>query len=155
MGSPAIGAGVTLAAVTDDFLGAPRPSAGDDIGAFQYGSTPDGGGAVGPLGDAAPSLEGGDGATEPQEAFDAGAGAAPASGGEAGAEGGSVEATSPNAKSAGCSCSAGTSASPGRAPSAFVPIGIALTLLRRPRLRARRRRRPRRSTCSPRRRSPL
>ncbi len=38
-GSPAVGAGVALAAVTDDFLGATRPATGADIGAFQYGAT--------------------------------------------------------------------------------------------------------------------
>ena len=35
--SPAVGAGVTLAAVPFDFLGAARPASGADIGAFQYG----------------------------------------------------------------------------------------------------------------------
>jgi MYXO-CTERM domain-containing protein len=48
MGSPAIGKGIPLAAVTTDFLGAARPATGDDIGAFQYGAVvpPDGGGPM-------------------------------------------------------------------------------------------------------------
>src|SRR6202044_2539263 len=37
-GSPAIGVGVTLLAVMHDYLGAPRPAKGTDIGAFQYGA---------------------------------------------------------------------------------------------------------------------
>lgn len=48
-GSPAVGAGATLAAVTHDFLGSARPATGTDIGAFQYGATPpvDGGAGTG------------------------------------------------------------------------------------------------------------
>jgi hypothetical protein len=40
-GSPAIDAGITLAEVTDDILGVPRPvGAAYDIGAYEYGGTP-------------------------------------------------------------------------------------------------------------------
>ena len=58
MGSPAIGVGVTLAAVPDDFLGAPRPSTGFDLGAFQYGAVAAQDGGLGTTGDGGGSLSG-------------------------------------------------------------------------------------------------
>jgi hypothetical protein len=60
-GSPAIGKGVTLSTVLDDYLGAPRPSGAYDIGAFQHGATPpaDGGGGPHPDGGVGPGTDGG------------------------------------------------------------------------------------------------
>jgi hypothetical protein len=60
-GSPAVGAGVTLAAVTDDFLGAARPATGTDLGAFQYGAVAPADGGVGPPGDGGSEPPPGDG----------------------------------------------------------------------------------------------
>jgi hypothetical protein len=109
MNSPAVGAGVTLAAVTTDFLGAPRPTAGTDMGAFQYGSIPPGDGGVGPAGDAASGAPGDAGSEPPgdggaAQGSDAGATAAsPDAGSDLASDGGATRGSS--ASSSGCSCS--------------------------------------------------
>ncbi len=120
-GSPAIGAGATLAAVPDDFLGAPRPNGGGyDLGAFQYGAAApsDGGVAVGPTPDGGMA--------------DAGM-----AGGDAGGAGGEGPGTSPG-KAAGCSCiAAGDGA--GRPDAAQLACLLALALASKRRaIRARR-----------------
>jgi uncharacterized protein (TIGR03382 family) len=86
-GSPAIGAGATLAAVTHDFLGAARPATGTDIGAFQYGATPPADGGIGPPGTGASG-----GASS--------SGAGPGSSSSGGGGG------SPAGKAGGCGCGA-------------------------------------------------
>ena len=66
MSSPAIGVGVSLAAVTTDFLGAPRPSTETDLGAFQYGAVvPLDGGSVAPGSDGGGVSPGQDGGSSP------------------------------------------------------------------------------------------
>jgi MYXO-CTERM domain-containing protein len=70
MGSPAVGAGVSLTAVTHDFLGASRPATGVDLGAFQYGAVAPADGGVGPAGDATVAVQG-DGAAAPSPGDDA------------------------------------------------------------------------------------
>jgi MYXO-CTERM domain-containing protein len=99
MSSPAIGTGVQLAAVTHDFLGAPRPAVGTDLGAFQYGAIAPGDGGVGPLGEAG-AVSGDDaGETAGRDASgeaEDGAAGQPADGGVIGAHG---------ASSSGCTCS--------------------------------------------------
>ncbi len=106
--SPAVGAGLSLAAVTTDFLGASRPTVGTDLGAFQYGAMPAGDGGVGPGGDAsgAPSGHGeaglpGDGASQGNDAEDAAATGDAASG--LASDSGTTHGSS--ASSSGCSCS--------------------------------------------------
>jgi hypothetical protein len=123
-GSPAIGAGVTLSAVPDDFLGAMRPSSGYDLGAFQYGATPPGdGGVVGPGPDAGkgPAPDGG-----VAKGSDAGAG-----GGDGGHDAGSSSGPPGKAPSGGCSCSA-----PGSRPGdggmlALLGLGAMIVAARR------------------------
>jgi MYXO-CTERM domain-containing protein len=93
-GSPAVGAGVTLAAVNHDFLDAPRPASGTDIGAFQFGAQPPpDGGVVGPpdagVGAAVSSSSGG--------------GPPGGTGGESAGTGGSGGHASPG-KASGCGC---------------------------------------------------
>ncbi len=150
MGSPAIDTGATLAAVTHDFLGAPRPhGAGYDIGAFEYGSTPaDGGAAVGPV-DAggAATAEAGPAGEE------GGAGSGPdASGGAAGGDSGEGSSATPGAdggaaksgasgSSSGCACS--SAGAPERGSPALWLAAAALWLVRRGKARGRTaRRRP-------------
>jgi MYXO-CTERM domain-containing protein len=132
MSSPAIGVGVTLAAVTHDFLSAPRPTKGVDMGAFQYGSTPPGDAGVGPPGDGGVATPA-DGSVEPTEdggvvasrdaegATESDASSNPeADGGVARGSGGAAS---------GCSCSqAGTSASRGTVPTDTLPFGAAIGL---------------------------
>jgi hypothetical protein len=81
--SPAVGAGVTLSAVTEDFLGAARPASGTDIGAFQYGAAPPVDGGVGPGGDGGvgPRGDGGVGPTGGGGVGNGGSGAAGAGAG--------------------------------------------------------------------------
>jgi hypothetical protein len=104
MASPAVAAGLSLSAVVHDFLGAPRPATGVDLGAFQYGA------AV----DAGLTTEGG---TVASTAVDGSAEASGSGGLEAGGDSG-IEATTDgavpldapgeaskaNASSGGCSC---------------------------------------------------
>jgi hypothetical protein len=79
MPSPAVGAGVSLTAVSHDFLGAPRPATGVDIGAFQYGATAPADSGVGPAGDASVTSSGeggsvpasGDASIAPENGIDA------------------------------------------------------------------------------------
>jgi hypothetical protein len=102
MGSPAIAAGSTVAAVTHDYLGAPRPATGTDIGAFQYG-------AVAPTDAGASSVEsdGSGGATGSSGAGgDAGSAAAVASDAGAFTETRDAGDASPGSgdASSGCSC---------------------------------------------------
>jgi hypothetical protein len=148
MGSPAIGVGVTLAAVPDDFLGAPRPSTGFDLGAFQYGAVAGvgatGDGGVGATGDGGTSLpvdggpaaagDGGSAAIGPgrSPSGDAGTRLAPDGGAAAGA----------GETSSGCSCIE-ASATPKRTsgagnPWAAAAIGLALGCAARGRARRRR-----------------
>jgi Periplasmic copper-binding protein (NosD) len=106
--SPAVAVGAVVPTVTHDFLGAPRPSMGVDIGAFQYGATPPSDGGAGPLG---PPAEGGaepttDGATPSKE--DAGLGTSDDAAGSG--ESGSTQrpdgsAAARSGASSGCSCS--------------------------------------------------
>jgi hypothetical protein len=110
--SPAIGAGIPLAAVTHDFLGAPRPSAAPDIGAFEYGATaPEDAGFVTAGDGSVAALN--DGAPGPTDESDGGAGAASGAGGSSGGvrEGGAPDSSNAAAKgsaSSGCSCSEAT-----------------------------------------------
>ena len=110
MGSPAIDVGVAIAAVTDDFLGAPRPhGSGYDLGAFEYGSTPaDGGMSVGPAGggdaSAAPGPTGDDASAD--RGSDASSGSVDSGTARpSNADGGPMRA-SPSSSSSGCACSA-------------------------------------------------
>jgi MYXO-CTERM domain-containing protein len=87
--SPAVDSGATTAAVTHDFVGAPRPfGSGYDIGAFEYGAT----------------------------APDGGVGGAPGTGGAGGAAGGGAAAGA--GASAGSGAVAGTGASSGTGATA-------------------------------------
>ncbi len=139
--SPAIGAGVTLGAVTDDILGALRPSTGVDLGAFQYGALAPADGGVGPTGDGG-SLASDGGAPGDGGSTATGEGG-PATVGQSGSadagpslapDGGAAPAT--GATSSGCSCiEAG--AIPKRTSGAWA--GIALALGWAARTRARRR----------------
>jgi MYXO-CTERM domain-containing protein len=119
MGSPAVGAGVTLSAVPDDFLGASRPSGHCDIGAFQYGATvpADGGGSVTPSPEGGAAADSGADASGPYAGADAGAAH------DAGASGGSSKS------SGGCGCrdaGAGTNG-----PAALGLVGLLFLAVRR------------------------
>jgi hypothetical protein len=104
--SPAVGATVSLASVTTDFLGAPRPATGNDIGAFQYGAVAPSDGGVGPSG-------GGGGISTNSD----GGVSSPGSG----------DSSSPNASSSGCSCDEiGSNSSGSSAYAAFAIAGVAL-----------------------------
>ncbi len=121
IGSPAIGAGVTLTAVTDDFLGAPRPGGGKyDLGAFQYGATvPDGG--VVPLDAAAP----GDAATSDVSAPDSGMGmGVQPDAGPLATDGGAGHAAGPTHSGCGCGL-AGTPGGREGALASLVLVGLA------------------------------
>jgi MYXO-CTERM domain-containing protein len=110
--SPAVGKGVTLAAVKDDFLGAARPATGTDIGAFQFGAQPPADGGIEP-----PGSDGGPLASS--------SGGGPAgTGGSAGAGG---SGGSPAGKGSGCGCAVAGS------PPAAAWLGglVALALLSR------------------------
>jgi hypothetical protein len=122
MGSPAIDTGVAIGAVTDDFLGAPRPhGSGYDIGAFEYGSIPadagtgvapaDAGDASTPLGPTGDDAGGDHGPDASSGSVDSGAGR-PSS-----ADGGATKA-SPSSSSSGCACSA-VRGSPDEGPAAL------------------------------------
>jgi hypothetical protein len=129
-GSPAIGAGVVVSAVPDDFLGAARPGSGYDLGAFQYGATaPADGGVVGP------GSGGAGGGTTGAGAGTTGAGTTGA--GTTGAGGGT--STGP-AKSSGCACSA---AGDGALPAGAACVAALAAFVARP-LRRRTRRASRR-----------
>ncbi len=125
--SPAVGAGISLAAVTSDFLGAPRPATRPDIGAFQYGAVAPADGGVGPTGADAGggSVEAGSPtAIDAGIAADAGTASAPDAGvivtGEGGAsEGGASDGAGHG--SSGCSCTSGSR-------SEGVPLGGAAAL---------------------------
>ncbi len=132
MGSPAIGAGATLAAVNHDFLAAPRPTTGVDIGAFQYGASPPADGGVGPQG------SGVDGGARPAD--DSGTG--PGSGADADADITASDAaasphqdggasTHPAASSSGCSCTQARSGTSTGASWLAAAIGLAALRLRR------------------------
>jgi hypothetical protein len=139
MTSPAVGAGIPLATVTHDFLSAPRPATGVDMGAFQYGSKPPGDASVGPPG------EGGvepteDGGAEPPA--DGGAVASRGGGGTTDndassnplADGGAAHGSGGSAS--GCSCSEAGHAATGEAYASFAAaIGLASLLHRRRRPR--------------------
>jgi MYXO-CTERM domain-containing protein len=133
-GSPAIGAGVTLSQVPDDYLGAPRPSGKYDLGAFQYGAKPPSDGGVGPGPDAStgPGADGGKGSSP-----DGGIGPGTDAGKDARAGSGNGEA--PGASS-GCACSSVATRS-GQA-GALAVLGVALLGLgsRRRRFKGSRRR---------------
>jgi hypothetical protein len=138
--SPAIGAGVDLAAVTHDFLGALRPSTGTDIGAFQYGATAPGDGGAGPT-DAGVGQSGEGGvASTPDGGLPGEAGAI---GGDA-ATGQTPDGARPAGAgdSTGCSCSqAGIASKEKTSPdrtSFAMAMGLALTLVVRARSRVRR-----------------
>jgi hypothetical protein len=106
--SPAVGAGATLATVTDDYLGAARPSAGTDIGAFQYGAPPPSDGGAGPPGnDAGGGQGGGDGGG--QGGVDAGGGDGAST---VRADGGASNEAPGGTSSSGCACSQATSTTP-------------------------------------------
>jgi MYXO-CTERM domain-containing protein len=114
-GSPVIGAGATLAPVATDFLGAPRPATGTDIGAFQYGATvPADGGVVGPPGDAGSGSGSGSGS--------GGASATSGTGGESAGEGG-ASAHTPTSKG-GCGCEVVDSAPAMPGVGALVLLGL-------------------------------
>lgn len=145
MGSPAIDTGATLATVTHDFLGAPRPyGAGYDIGAFEYGSTPgDGGAVVGPADaggaptEAGPMEdEGGAGNTPDASSGLVDGGAGEDSATTLGADGGATKAVS-SGGSSGCACS---SAGTGQGSGEPTALSLAMATL----WLARRRRGPRR-----------
>jgi MYXO-CTERM domain-containing protein len=129
MSSPAVGAGVHLAAVARDFLGAPRPTAGTDMGAFQYGAVAPSDSGVGPQGDAGIVPEADAGETADRDAGaegeDATAVGQPADGGVIGGQG---------ASSSGCSCSqAGRAGNGSKLTIGTVSLAalIGLTALRR------------------------
>jgi MYXO-CTERM domain-containing protein len=132
-GSPAIDAGVALAAVTTDYLGGVRPATGSDIGAFQYGAVVlpvDGG--VGPEGGDAAVGPGEDGGSPGKGGADGGAsGGADGGGGEDGAagDGGAMG----GAHSSGCTCRVTTApADAGAGPAAAaLLLGIAASRRRR------------------------
>ncbi|HEY5147692.1 MAG TPA: choice-of-anchor Q domain-containing protein, partial [Polyangiaceae bacterium] len=137
--SPAVGAGVSLAAVTHDFLDAPRPAAGADIGAFQYGATAPGDSGVGPSGDGSVTA-----ANDAGVGIDdgAGAGAGVTTGPDAGSSGPSSQSPdggSGSAPSSGCSCSHGeVGGGRGTAPASGSIVAAAACLIaRRARLRLR------------------
>ncbi len=122
-GSPAIGAGVTLPAVTTDFLGGVRPSTGTDIGAFQYGAVvlpADGG--VGPDGGDAAAGPGGEGGAPPPDGGDAGLSSDGATGGANGPGG---------AHSSGCACRVTTAPAGGGGKLVAAALLVAIALLRR------------------------
>jgi MYXO-CTERM domain-containing protein len=99
--SPGVGAGVSLATVTHDFLGAPRPATGTDIGAFQYGAMPPAdGGVVGP-----PDAGGAGPASSSSSSGGGGGGGATSgsSGGATAGTGGSGGHAAPG-KASGCGC---------------------------------------------------
>jgi uncharacterized protein (TIGR03382 family) len=129
-GSPAIGTGIPLAAVKDDFLGAARPANGGfDIGAFQYGAVvTDGGVGPTPQGDAG-IMSGGDGGGG-GGVGDGGGGSGPSNNGAPG--GGS--------SSSGCACASTVSTLTSTSTSTSDPrITIGLGLLGVALLRRRRR----------------
>ena len=106
MGSPAIGVGVTLAAVPDDFLGAPRPSTGFDLGAFQYGAVAAQDGGLGTTGDGGGSLSGDAGYAAPGDGGSAAVGPGGSPSGDSGTNG-ALDGGAPSGAgetSSGCSC---------------------------------------------------
>jgi hypothetical protein len=110
-GSPAIDTGATLAAVTHDFLGAPRPrGSGYDIGAFEFGATaPDGGIGVGPSDAGVPTSEAGPAGDDGGGSTGAGDSGSSGNGLEDGAtstgDGSPASRAASSSKSGGCSCS--------------------------------------------------
>jgi len=146
-GSPAIGTGATLAAVAHDYLGAPRPASGYDIGAFQYGATPpDGGGAPSPEA----GVTGGDGGGGSEGGASIGSGSSGGGGGVSdgaatipSGDGSSSKSEPPAgpAGSSGCSCSSAREAAAGSGPIGS-SIALAILLTRRGARRWRRGRSP-------------
>jgi hypothetical protein len=144
MGSPAIGAGISLSAVTDDFLGATRPASGVDLGAFQFGASAPADGGVGPSGvDSGTTKPDHDSGVAGSSDGGVGGGAHPDGGAHAGGGGDSGGATgsmapgSRGASSSGCSLarpgsSDGHTSSP---PAALFVVGL-VALLRAKRRRA-------------------
>jgi parallel beta-helix repeat protein len=136
--SPAVGAGVSLAAVTHDFLGAPRPAAGTDIGAFQYGATALGDSGIGPSSDGSVAT-----ASDASAGIDddAGPGAGMTTGPDAGSRGPSSQSPdggSGSVPSSGCSCSQGGVGGGSTAPaSGSIVAAVACLIARRARLRPR------------------
>jgi MYXO-CTERM domain-containing protein len=136
--SPAIDAGIALASVTDDFLGAARPSGStSDIGAFQYGAVApaDGGAGTGaPLNDAGTGGSGGgagsagDGGT--------GGGSTGSGGGTTSADGGASGSGEASGSSDSGGCRVGSAS--GSLPWSWAAgvLGIAAVLRRRKRTRA-------------------
>jgi MYXO-CTERM domain-containing protein len=115
--SPAIGAGVTVSAVTDDYLGATRPAGHYDIGAFQYGATApsDGGTSHGSDGGVPVSPDG----------------SAP-TGRDAGSDGAATsESPGKSESSSGCSCTSAGERSGGDGALAFGVAGLVLSASRR------------------------
>jgi parallel beta-helix repeat protein len=135
MGSPAIGAGVVLAAVTHDFLGALRPATGTDIGAFQYGAPAPDDGGVGPMGDGGVEWPDDAGA---QSGNDGGAGPGNAAGDGDASTGQGADSGVPAGPHdfAGCSCSQADMGTKGRSSSgdlfgAAMGFGVALLAMAR------------------------
>jgi len=129
MGSPAIGAGVTLAAVTTDFLGALRPSSGTDLGAFQLGAkVPADGGAAPPVVDAGAHGTHDAGVTAGKDA-----GSSRTSSGDAAVarDGGETPASK---TSSGCSCRITGAGGESTTPPVLL-MGLALLAVRRKRAR--------------------
>jgi parallel beta-helix repeat protein len=128
--SPAVGAGISLAAVIHDFLGAPRPVTGTDLGAFQYGAaapedagfmTAGEGSATGDGGPGSPDLDdGGGGATSPSESD-----GATREGGDLGSSSGSSGAAPSGSTSSGCSCSEAAGHPGSRGPTVVVLLAAA------------------------------
>jgi MYXO-CTERM domain-containing protein len=115
--------------VTHDFLGAPRPTAGTDMGAFQYGAVAPGDSGVGPQADAGMVPEDDGGSTADRdaggEAEDAMTAGQPSDGGVIGGHG---------ASSSGCACSqAGRAGNGSKLTIGTVSLAalVGLTALRR------------------------
>jgi hypothetical protein len=123
-GSPAVGAGVSLPAVTHDFLGDARPGVGSDIGAFEYGAMAlvDGGVASADDGGVGPTTGDSGMASSEEGGFEPGVDGSVSTTGDGGVSRGPGGHAAPS--SSGCSCSqAGTG---GRGASPESPTWLAL-----------------------------
>jgi hypothetical protein len=120
--SPAVDAGTVVADVSDDFEGGARPTgAAYDLGAFEYGSEPAGGGGQGGAGGAGASAGTGGTAT----GGGAGQGGTGASAGPAADEG----------DDGGCGCRARSPRGQSRSAQLLLLMGLAVALARRFRCR--------------------
>ncbi len=125
-GSPAVGAGASLPAVTHDFLGNARPGVGPDIGAFQYGGAApvDGGLASADDGGIEPTMADSGTASSEDGGVASGVDASVSTTGDAGARRGPNGQAAPS--SSGCSCSQAGTGSRGASPKGTTWLAIAV-----------------------------